>query len=108
MTTVSTYLSVHDYRSSDARRLSSPEVDFGAGWRRHDVYYRLTWVEDTHELLAIQMARGAFAGDAGTVTVLASASRGWIEDALSGWQDIVGRPDSFLWVRRRLIGAGLA
>lgn len=53
--TTSRYASVEAFYAADERRRRSPELDFGVGWRAADVVYRLTWVDATGELIAVQL-----------------------------------------------------
>lgn len=52
----SRYASVEVFYADDERRRRSPELDFGVWWRdRGGVVYRLSWVEATGELIAVQL-----------------------------------------------------
>jgi hypothetical protein len=53
--TTSRYDSVEAFYDADDRRRWSGEVDFGVWWRAAGVVYRLTWVEATGELVAVQL-----------------------------------------------------
>jgi hypothetical protein len=46
---------VEAFYTADERRRRSPELDYGVWWRRRGVVYRLTWVEATGELIAVQL-----------------------------------------------------
>lgn len=125
-----TFPSVEAFYDDDERRLLSPELDFGVWWRRHGVVYRLTWVDRTGELIAVQMSsptvrpfavppgsNGAtmgglgvavIGGDAGGVTVLGVVhDRDAVERLLEGWADYCGAEDSLVWVLRQIVDAGL-
>jgi hypothetical protein len=51
----SRYSSVEAFYQADERRRRSPELDFGVWWRAAGVVYRLTWVDATGELIAVQL-----------------------------------------------------
>jgi hypothetical protein len=51
----SRYSSVEAFYAADERRRRSPELDFGVWWRAAGVVYRLTWVDATGELVAVQL-----------------------------------------------------
>lgn len=113
--------SVEDFYAADGRRRPSPELDFGVWWRWRGVIYRLTWVEATGELIAVQLSAprvrsfvfdgtapeyagmAIIGGDPGGVYVLGTiAGREAIERILEGWAEICGHDDSLVWVRGRL------
>ena len=50
-----TFESVEVFYADDERRRRSPELDFGVWWRHLGVLYRLTWVDATGELVAVQL-----------------------------------------------------
>src|SRR5215475_297665 len=50
------YASVEAFYTGDEQRRTSPELDFGVWWRHAGVVYRLTWVEATGELVAVQLS----------------------------------------------------
>lgn len=51
----SRYPSVEAFYDADERRRLSPELDYGVWWRATGVVHRLTWVEATGELVAVQL-----------------------------------------------------
>lgn len=53
--TTSRYGSVESFYAADERRRRSPELDYGVWWRAAGALYRLTWVDDTGELIAVQL-----------------------------------------------------
>jgi hypothetical protein len=108
------------YRDDEARRLS-PELDFGVWWKWRGVVYRLTWLDDTGELIAVQLSApvvrtipfdgksiayagvAIIGGEPETVYVLdVIHGRDEIERVLAGWSEVCGEPDSIDWVRRAL------
>lgn len=127
----STFASVEAFYAADDRRRRSSELDFGVWWRAGRTVYRLTWVEATGELIAVQltlatvqpfsMPAGAFGefilgglgvavigGEAESVTVLGVVrGREVVERLLEGWADMCGERDSLAWVLERVQGAGL-
>jgi hypothetical protein len=115
-----TFADVEEFYSDDERRRRSPELDYGVWWRHRGILYRLTWVDATGELIAVQLSAprvhaltepigfAVIGGDAGSVYVLGTiASRDAVEQLLDGWADICGHDDSLVWVRRQLADAGL-
>jgi hypothetical protein len=52
---MSRYANVEAFYADDELRRRSPELDFGVWWRAAGVVYRLTWVEATGELVAVQL-----------------------------------------------------
>jgi hypothetical protein len=121
-----TFENVEEFYSDDERRRRSPELDYGVWWRHRGIFYRLTWVDATGELIAVQLSAPrvhaltdpdsaspiglAVIGSAaaGSVIVLGRiAHRDAVEQILDGWADICGHDDSLVWVRRQLADAGL-
>jgi hypothetical protein len=117
------YESVDAFYAADRRRATSPELDFGVWWRHAGVIYRLTWVDDTGELIAVQLTRprvvpfglppegytlgglgvAVFGGEPQQVTVLATVEgRDQVEQLLDGWGGVCGGDDSLAWVLERI------
>ena len=117
---MSAYSSLDLYYELDERRRRSPELDFGVVWRFEGGNYRLTWVVETGELIAVHLwpvrridrtiriathADGleAFAGEPMEVYVLlVVSSREVVEQLLEGWADACWGDDSLLWVVDRV------
>jgi hypothetical protein len=100
----STHASMDDFVTSDARRLLSPEVDFGLYWREREpgATHRAAWIEETGELYAVKAGPERLGG--GHVEVLATADRRRIDEALEGWEEQCGRAGSMDWLRGRAAG----
>jgi hypothetical protein len=115
------YESVEAFYAGDGRRRPSAELDFGVWWRWRGIVYRLTWVEDTGELIAVQLSApivkaipfdgkgiqyaglAIIGGDPGGVYVLATVrGRNAIELLLDGWAEACAGDDSLAWVIERL------
>jgi DNA-directed RNA polymerase subunit RPC12/RpoP len=96
-----THASMDDFLTSDARRLLSPEVDFGLYWREREAgaTHRAAWIEQTGELYVVKAGPPELGG--GHVEVLATADRPRIDEALDGWEEECGRPGSMDWLRAR-------
>jgi DNA-directed RNA polymerase subunit RPC12/RpoP len=99
-----THASMDDFVTSDARRLLSPEVDFGLYWRERepDATHRAAWIEETEELYVVKAGPPQLGG--GHVEVLATGDRRRIDEALEGWEVQCGRPGSMDWLRGRAAG----
>jgi DNA-directed RNA polymerase subunit RPC12/RpoP len=99
-----THASMDDFVTSDARRLLSPEVDFGLYWREREAAatHRAAWIEETGELYVVKAGPSRLGG--GHVEVLATADRRRIDEALEGWEEQCGRPGSMDWLRGRAAG----
>lgn len=108
------------FYAADERRRLSPEVDFGVWWRGPAAsVFRLTWVEETGEVIAVSLAPATFAFNDGSVLVRAGEpgavfrlavleSREAVEQALAGWAYVCGEPDSLGWARGRLARRAVA
>ena len=79
----------------------SREEDVGLRWLDAEGrVHRAAWVEDTGELILVQLGLPTEGG--GHVEVLgAFGDREELEEALSGWRDKCGRPESAEWLRER-------
>lgn len=87
---------------SYSRRKASRERDFGLYWRdgHNGATYRAAWLEATGELIAVR--HGALNDGGGTVERLGVfPDVRDVEDALDGWEEICGEPDSVHWLRAR-------
>lgn len=116
---------VQEFYAGDARRQRSPEVEYGSGWG-HDTdpaaTYALRWIAETHELCALRYphpppvaptvvwpdfsppvapSEGAY-----TVKVIGRVlTREILDEALTGWETQVNRPNSLQWIHDRLTEA---
>ena len=100
------YASLLDFVLGDPVRGPSREEDVGLRWLdAGSRVHRAAWVEDTGELILVQLGRPAEGG--GHVEVLAVfADRDDLDKAVSGWRRECGRPESAEWLRERAsIGA---
>ena len=93
------YRSLSDFSRSEVSRIHSRERDFGLHWRQGSVVYRAAWIEATDEFYIVQL--GAPADGGGHVELLGVASPEQLEQALAGWRDIVGQPNSLNWLRNQ-------
>ena len=101
------YESLELFYAGDERRVRSVEVDFGVWWRSslgEWPTWRISWVEDTGELIAVKLEVGPMQPrQGGPVHVLATALVE-LEDAqelLDGWEDVCGGSGSLDWARER-------
>lgn len=116
---MSAFSSVEAFYRADERRRRSREYDYGVWWRKGATTYRITWVVDTGELIAVRMGPhrtsapiriapaevgiAMLAGDPLDVTVLAIvADEVVVERLLDGWDDACMGPDSIDWIAGRL------
>lgn len=82
------------FHAADPRRRWSPEVDFGATWRRSGEAdaYRLAWLRDTGELYACRA--DGYDGSCTDVTVLAVLpDEAAVDELLAGWRELRTEPD---------------
>ena len=95
------YASLVDFVLDDPRRAPSREDDLGLRWLdARGRVHRAAWVEDTGELILIQLGRPEDGG--GHVEVLGLfADRGDLDEALSGWRGVCGSRGSAEWLRER-------
>ena len=96
-------LTLQEFYASDPRRVRSPEVGFGSLWREFAPVpnYRLGWLQDTGELVAVELSEREERSD--PVEVLGVLwSRPQVEACLAGWPERCGRPRSLLWARDRV------
>ncbi len=117
-------MDIEQFYSQDERRRASEEIEFGTDW--HDsagARYELSWVEATGELYMMlePVVGGLYEDPFGDVFDVGQARAdqltvaivGWIPDragvdeALSGWQEEVDKPNSAAWVAERLKEAGV-
>jgi hypothetical protein len=118
---VAAFSSIDLFYELDERRRGSMEVDYGVWWRWANDTYRITWVAETGELIAvrlgplraqrmIQIAAHAFVdilagGEPMQVYVLAVIDdRDQVERALEGWAEVCGEQGSLGWVAERVRG----
>lgn len=94
------FRSIAEFARSDRSRIHSRERDFGLHWRDADALYRAAWIEDTRELYIVQLGPSSAGG--GHVELLAVAEPEHLEQTLSGWGDMVDKPDSLRWLRDRV------
>ena len=85
-----------DFSRSEVSRIHSRERDFGLHWRQDGTVYRAAWIEATDELYIVQLGTPSDGG--GHLELLAVASPEQLEQALAGWRDIVGQPNSPNWL----------
>lgn len=79
-------------------RKKSRELDFGVWWRdgRDWPTYRVTWVADTGEVVAVN-------NNTEDYQILGKIrTEELVEEQLKGWAEICGNRDSLDWVRRQL------
>lgn|SRR5215471_6500651 len=127
----SRYPTVEAFYDADEARRRSPELDYGVWWRAAGVVYRVTWVEATGELVAVQLTPAhveaftvpdaalgeldlfgfgvaVYGGEAGEVAVLGVVhGREVVERLLDGWAEVCGEEGSLAWVVERVRRAGL-
>jgi hypothetical protein len=115
---------IEQFYSQDERRRASEEIEFGTEW--HDsagARYELSWVVATGELYMMlePVVGGLYEDPFGDVFDVGQARAdqltvaivGWIPDragldeALSGWQEEIDKPNSTAWVAARLKEAGV-
>lgn len=121
-------VNIEEFYDEDPRRRSSTELELGRDWHdAHGVRYELSWVEDTGELYEMREPVPSgwdtpFGGvhvththsideqeiSGMTVAVLGVIrSRAEVDEALSGWEEAMGSPNSIDWLVGRLRRAGL-
>jgi hypothetical protein len=93
------YPSLSSFYLADPRRLDSREEDVGLWWRDgiDGPLHRAAWVADTGELYLVRLGPAEAGG--GRVEVLGIAGRSELEQALEGWREACGTPDSLPWLR---------
>jgi hypothetical protein len=80
----------------------SPEVDVGLWWREGEgnPVVRAAWLRETGELIAVRYGHAEDGG--GTVEILAILhAETDVVEALDGWEEVCGEPDSLRWLRDR-------
>jgi hypothetical protein len=103
------YSSLSAFYRSDQRRIESKESDVGLWWREaaDGPLHRAAWVRDTGELYLARLGPSEDGG--GEVEVLAVVTdREHLDDALEGWRDECGKPNSVSWLRERATRLGRA
>jgi hypothetical protein len=115
-------VNINEFYAGDARRRASEEVEYGREWRDEHHLCSLWWVVDTGELYLVFQSHGVASAllgfldasggspawsDTGSerldVEIVAVIEeRAEVEALLEGWEDVVGRDDSFAWLRGRL------
>jgi hypothetical protein len=95
------YHSLEAFYAADSRRRSR-ERDFGLVWRgRRGATYRAAWVQETREFYMCRHGHPMDRG--GTIDVAARRfGLGELHAALSGYQDVCGRPGSLGWLLDRV------
>jgi hypothetical protein len=94
----------HAFHTADPRRRQSPDVDFGATWRREtsNDAYRLAWLRDTGELYTCRA--DGYDGSCTDVTVIAVvASEEELDTLLEGWREARTAPDGLDWLLQRVL-----
>jgi hypothetical protein len=93
------YPSLSSFYLADPRRVSSREEDVGLWWREgaDGPLHRAAWVADTGELYLVRLGPAEAGG--GRVEVLVVARHAELEQALEGWREACGSPDSLAWLR---------
>ena len=111
-------MDIEEFYDADERRRESEEIELGPEWRdASGVRYELNYVVDTEEcyLMAMpdaEMIEDPF-GDIAvdpeepveelTVEVIARVKTlDELHQALAGWEDEMGKPNSVAWLRERL------
>src|SRR4051812_32664032 len=95
------YPSLDEFLAADARRVPSPERDFGLRWLDADGrLFRAAWVRGTCELVLVQAGDPADGGGHVEVLGVADGERE-LASALWGWSRVHGRPGSADWLRQR-------
>jgi hypothetical protein len=119
-----TFPNTEAFYAADERRRRSGELDFGVWWRRNGLVFRVTWVEATGELIAVQLSgprveallepgsvRPAgfmvIGGDPDNLTVIGTVrERAVVERLLDGWAEMCGEQESLGWVLDRVRSCG--
>lgn len=116
---MSAFTTLEAFYDLDERRRRSRELDFGVWWRWHRHVYRVTFVEATGELIAVQLSAphvqlipdvglAIMAGEPVRVLVLAIVDgEERAEQLLDGWADVCGGADSLAWVAERALAPSL-
>ena len=123
---VSAYSSTELFYALDGgRRRRSPELDYGAAWWLDGQRFRLSWLPDTDEVVAVRVEDGPTHrrtaptiriashadglallmdddGEAWAVYVVAQLDAEEIAAVFHGWRDVHGQPESLAWVAARL------
>jgi hypothetical protein len=93
------YRSLSSFYLADPRRVDSREEDVGLWWRdgADGPLHRAAWVADTGELYLVRLGPAEAGG--GRVEVLGVGGHAELEQALEGWREACGTPDSLSWLR---------
>jgi hypothetical protein len=97
------YSTLREFESEDNRRVGPEQLDFGVHWHadRRRIGHRITWLERTGELVAVQ---GGRTGD-GPVELIARIQHEWeVERRLADWGHASFGGAALNWVRRRARG----
>lgn len=80
------------------KRTRSRELDFGVQWRKTHIYptYRVTWVENTGEVIAVNLA----INDYEIIGIVPTEIQ--IEMRLQDWAEACGPAHSLDWVKARV------
>lgn len=98
-------MDIEEFYEEDPRRQASDEIEFGREWTEDGSRFEVAWIADTGEVYAMAepSGRSKVTTEAVTVEVLAVIEgRQAITTALSGWKDVMDRPNSMAWVRERV------
>ena len=115
---MSAFSSIETFYALDERRRRSRELDYGVWWRWQGSTFRVTLVEATGELIAVQLSAptvrslpfglALVGGEPLRVLVLAIVDGEELaEQLLDGWAEICGRPDSLGWIAERVLAPPL-
>jgi hypothetical protein len=92
-------VNLEEFYQASRKRMRSPETDFGVHWREmgSPIRWRVSYVEKTGELYAVQMGFSSAVQLLGTFRDVDE-----VEALLGGWADqCLENADGILWVRER-------
>lgn len=98
-----TYLSLGAFYASEPARDISREQDVGLYWRgvgSHPPTFRAAWIHDTGELYVMQHEGTLGGGRVDVVGHFTDAVA--VDDALGGWREVCGDPESLTWLVARV------
>ena len=98
-------LTLQEFYALDPQRAGSREVKYGTFWRKYSPVptYRLSWVERTGEVYAVQLCEPDEREDPVVVLgVLWDESQ--VDACLAGWSRHCGGQRSLLWAEGRVRG----
>ena len=113
-------VNIEEFYEADERRRDSEELELGSEWRdAAGRRFDLSYVVDTGELYLMSAPEGeAYEdpfGDIGVMPEQVAALRvevlgtmpsvDDVHQALAGWEQAMGQPDSVGWLRERVAGA---